>query len=80
MKTKQSPYGKLAKIDFWKGLLLSFTSGALGAIYEVLVHVNDLSKINYSTVLTTGIIAALAYLQIKLFSNKNGTPYKKDGK
>jgi len=80
MKTKRSPYGKLAKLDFWKGLLLSFSSGAIGTVYEVLKNVNDLSKINYNTILTAGILAALAYLQIKFFSNSNGTPYKKEPK
>ena len=80
MKKENSPFGKLAKFDFWKGLLLSFTSGSIGVIYEALTNLHDLSKINYNTALSAGIIAAIAYLQIKLFSNKNGTPYKKDVK
>lgn len=78
MKTKNSPYGKLGKLDFWKGLLLSFSSGALGVVYEVLKNMNDLSKINWSTVLAAGVLAAIGYLQIKLFTNTNGIPYKKD--
>ena len=78
MKKQNSSFGKLSKWNFWKGLLLAFTSGAIGVIYEALNNLHDLSAINYNTALSAGVIAALAYLQIKLFSGKNGVPYKKD--
>ena len=78
MKKQNAPFGKLSKWNFWKGLLVAFSSGSIGVIYETLTNLQDLSKINYSVALAAGVLAAGGYLQLKLFSGKNGVPYKKD--
>ena len=78
MKKQNAPFGKLSKWNFWKGLLVAFSSGSIGVIYETLTNLQDLSKINYSTALAAGVLAGVGYLKVKLFSGKNGVPYKKD--
>ena len=78
MKKQNAPFGKLSKWNFWKGLLIAFSSGSIGVIYEALINWHDLSRINYNTALSAGVIAAFGYLQVKLFSGKNGVPYKRD--
>ena len=78
MKKQNAPFGKLSKWNFWKGLLVAFSSGSIGVIYETLTNLQDLSKINYSLALSAGVLAAVGYLQVKLFSDKYGVPYKKD--
>ncbi len=78
MKKQNAPFGKLSKWNFWKGLLIAFSSGSIGVIYETLTNLQDLSKINYNLALSAGVLAAVGYLQVKLFSGKNGVPYKKD--
>ena len=78
MKKQNAPFGKLSKWNLWKGLLIAFSSGSIGVIYETLTNLQDLSKINYSVALAAGVLAGVGYLKVKLFSGKNGVPYKKD--
>ena len=58
MKKQNAPFGKLSKWNFWKGLLVAFSSGSIGVIYETLTNLQDLSKINYNLALspTTGAL------------------------
>ena len=55
MKKQNAPFGKLSKWNFWKGLLIAFSSGSIGVIYETLTNLQDLSKINYSVALAAGV-------------------------
>lgn len=77
-ETNSSGFLKLKTADFWKGVIMAFFSSVTAALYSALVNDLDLSKIDWKLILTMGIIGFLAYLQKNLFTNSDGTPFKKE--
>lgn len=79
---EKSKFGKLSKVDFWKGLIVAAFSAATTTVGTAAAMIMDFTTFEWMSLLKAfgvGLIIGLSgYLPKNLFSNSDGKPFKKE--
>lgn len=78
MAKKNSEFGKLAKIDFWKGLIVAILSAISVTFINITGQASDFQSINWQLISLSAAGAFVGYLVKNFITNSEGDILKKE--
>ncbi len=78
MKKKDSQFGKLKTVDFWKGLIVAIFTAITTSIVSIVATSTDFQSFNWQLVALSALGSFSAYISKNLLSNSDGEPFKQE--